>query len=255
MERTIKRVFLILFILFFTETHAELVKGKTTGHKAMDGDVMVEFADSARVYPFEPVYGKWRLVMWTGFVEETELKGDSVPAGVLLHDAYDLSARTKTLTTFKASFVDDPYRGNYPGKKKIVLYLYIPDEAIMEETRPEPRLEEILDAKTKKQWDLFQQYKNELGFISVELIAPYKLHFIYDERSPENRNDFRLLVLTDTAKSIVAYADNGYRKIDYKSKADVPLDRDLVMHFTVKLEEGERNRIRQAFIDAYHYRD
>ncbi|HYG15380.1 MAG TPA: hypothetical protein VEC12_06460 [Bacteroidia bacterium] len=250
-----KHLYFILYTLLPFTIHAELVKGKTIGYKAMGTDAVVEFSDSARVYPFEPAYGKWRLVMWTGFVDEVKLKGDSVEKNLWLEDSYDLTARTQTLATFKATFVDGPYKGSYPGKKKIALYLYIPDDAIMEETKPEPRLEKILKAKKKKQWDLFQQYKDELGFVSVELIQPYKLHFIYDERSPESRNDFRLLILTDTARQVMAYANDGYRKIDYKSSSEIPLDRTLIMYFTVKLDEEERKRIRQAFIDAYQYRD
>lgn len=246
----------ILLFWFAMPAKAELVKGKTIGYTGMGTGATVEFADSARVYPYEPAYGEWRLVMWVGYIGTEHLQGDTlVKAGSPMLEQITSFEKTKTLRDFKMPVVEDLYKYAHPKQKKLVLYLYIPDTAIIENSRMEPRMEKVLAAKKNRQWPLFEEFKRDFGFTDAELTGPYNLHFVYDERSPDGANDFRMVVFSDSARHIIAVAYDGYRKMKLETKNQAPLDRKLVIYYVVQLPEDVRKKIEHQFLESYKFRN
>ena len=113
----------------------------------------------------------------------------------------------------------------------------------------------MIDAKKKNQWPLFQKFKKDFGFIEAPLTPPYTMYFIYDERSPQGHNDYRMMVFTDTANQIIAVANDGYRTMRLKEKSKGALDRSCTIFYLVNLPEEERKRIQDTFVEAYRFRD
>lgn len=246
----------ILLLFVAVVGRAELVKKGTTALQAIDGNAMVEFADSAMVYPYEPVYGKWRMIMWVGYVDTQYIKeGNKIKAGTPLREFFDFSIRSKTVTDFTLPFFNDPLQGNYRHLKKFALYLYIPDTAIIESTRMEPRFEAVAKAKKNKQWGVFEKFAVDFGFIKAELTGPYTMWFAHDGRSPEGANDFRMMVFTDTANRVVAVSTDGYRELDIKYKEKSALDRTYTIFYLIALPLQDRTQIETTFKEVYRFRD
>lgn len=248
---------LLVGIFIAVTAQAELVKAHTKGSKTFEGAAIIEFDDSARIFPFEPVYGKWRLTMWVGFIDTVDLQGDTLmKKDSRLYGSLTFKHQATLLQNTKPTFVDDDFGGMHPDKKKIVFYLYIPDEAIYQESRMEWRLEQVLKAKKKKRPELFKKYVNDFGFIDAILIeGRYNMLFAYDSRSPQGIDDFRLLLFTDSAKKVVAVAHEGYRQLKLKAKSQGELDRRLTIYYLVNIPQEDKEAIKTHFYDAYHYRD
>jgi hypothetical protein len=249
---------LFLAILFLTAfaAQAELVKKGTKGLKTINGEAIVLFGDSSKVYPYEPAENGWRMVMWVGFIDTNDLDANNhIKKGTKLIEMSDFAPHAETLVNFPLPYFDDDFAATYRHLKKFVLYLYIPDDAIVPETRMEQRFEKIAKAKKKKQWAMFQQFKADFGFVAGGLTPVYTMYFAFDERSPHGRNDFRMMVFTDTANQIVAVANDGYRKMKLDEESQGPLDRTCTIFYLIKLPEEERARMQAAFIEAYRFRD
>jgi hypothetical protein len=251
-----RTIFLAILFLTTLATKAELVKKGTQALKTINGEAILLFGDSARVYPYEPAENGWRMIMWVGYVDTANITANNrVKKGSALLGMMDFEPHTTTLTDFALPYLDDDFAGNYKHLKKFALYLYIPDTCIVPETRMERRFEAIAKAKKKKQWKMFEQFKTDFGFVKAGLVHPYAMYFVFDERSPLGRNDFRMMVFTDTAQRIVAVANDGYRKMKLNEEFSGPLDRTCTIFYLIKLPEEERNRIQAAFIEAYRFRD
>lgn len=248
---------LLLGIFIAFTAQAELVKANTQGSKTLEGTAIIELDDSAHVFPYEPVYGKWRLTMWVGFVDTIDLQGDTLmKKGSRLYGLLTFRHQATVLQNTKPLFVDDSFSGVYPEKKKIVFYLYIPDEAIYQDSRMEWRLEQVLKAKKKNKPEVFKKYIKDFGFIDAILIeGKYNMLFAYDSRSPQGINDFRLLIFTDSAKNIIAAAHEGYRPLKLKEKSRDELDRRLTIYYLTIIPQEDREAIKTHFYDAYHFRD
>ena len=244
-----------IFIAFTAQ--GELVKANTQGSKTLEGAAIIELDDSSHIFPFEPVYGKWRLTMWVGFIDTVDLQGDTLmKKDSRLYGLLTFRHQATLLQNTKPLFVDDSFSGVYPEKKKIVFYLYILDENIYQESRMEWRLEQVLKAKKKNKPELFKKYIKDFGFIDAILIPDrYNMLFAYDSRSPQGINDFRLLIFTDSAKNIVAVAHEGYRPLKLKEKSRDELDRRLTIYYLTKISQEDKEDIKTHFYDAYHYRD
>lgn len=249
-----KFVCLLITILFIKIAVAERVEGKTIGYATVGGEAVIELEDSARVYPFEPSYGKWRLVMWAGYVDTADVVGDSIAKAQSIGlDNLDLKTHAKLLK--EAPLFNIEHNTLY-GKKMVVVYAYIPNNKIREDSRLEHRLEKVLKARKKKREEAFNKFKSDFGFVDAILIdGKYNMHFVYDERSPEGANDFRLLVFTNTNKEIIAVAHEGYRKLKLKYKSKDSLDRKLMIYFLIKIGEENQNQIKERFLEAYRFRD
>lgn len=244
-----------LFCICMVSIHAENVKKGTIAYASMGGEAVLNLDSGAMIYPYEPAMGKWRMVMWVGFVDTIYVVNGLVQKNTPLLELMDFKTKSTTVSSFPLPPLEDIYSNNYKDKKKLALYLYILDTCILSESRIELRLEKLLTAKKEKQWPMFEQYKTDLGFVSAELIPPYTLHFVHDGRSPEGYNDFRLIVFTDTAKQLVAVAKNSYRPMKLKEKSKAPLDRKLTIHYLIPLPPAKRKEIEDAFILAYRFRD
>ncbi len=248
----------LFFGIFIALTaQAELVKAHTKGNKTLEGTAIIELDDSAHIFPFEPVYGKWRLTMWVGFIDTVDLQGDTLmKKDSRLYGLLTFRHQATLLQNTKPTFVEDDFGGMYPDKKKIVFYLYILDEEIYQESRMEWRLEQVLNAKKKKKPELFKKYVKDFGFIDAILIeGRYNMLFAYDSRSPQGINDFRLLLFTDSTKNIVAVAHEGYRPLKLKEKGHAELDRRLTIHYLANIPQEDKEDIKTHFYDAYHFRD
>lgn len=248
---------LLLGIFLAFSVHAERVKAHTKGSKTLEGTPIIELDDSAHIFPYEPVYGKWRLTMWVGYIDTVDLQGDTLmKKDSRLYGLLTFRHQATVLQDTRPLFVDDDFRNAYPEKKKIVFYLYIPDEAIYQESRMEWRLEQVLKAKKKEKSEVFKKYIKDFGFIDAILIADrYNMLFAYDSRSPQGINDFRLLIFTDSAKNIVAVAHEGYRPLKLKDKGHDELDRRLTIYYLTKMSKEDKEDIKTHFYDAYHFRD
>ena len=250
-----RQVLLLILLVSFGFLKAEYVKKGTIAYTTIGGDAVLNLDSGAMVYPYEPANGKWRMIMWVGFVDTNYVINGIIQKGSPLLELMDFKTKSTTLSSFPLAALDDIFSNNYPDKKKFALYLYIQDTCILSDSRIELRLEKLLTAKKEKQWPMFEQYKTDLGFVSAELIPPYTLHFVHDGRSPEGYNDFRLLVFTDTAKQLVAVAKNSYRPMKMKEKSQAPLDRKLTIHYLIPLTPAKRKEIEEAFLLAYRFRD
>lgn len=251
-----KSLWVILLMVVAVGSRAELVKNGTVALQAVEGSAVVEFDDSAMVYPYEPAYGKWRMIMWVGYVDTQYIQaGNKIKAGTPLREFFDFSIRSKAATDFTLPFFDDPLQGNYRHLKKFALYLYIPDTAIIEATRMEPRFEAVAKAKKGKQWAAFEKFAADFGFIKAELTGAYTLWFAHDGRSPEGANDFRMMVFTDTANRVIAVSIDGYRQLDIKYKDKAALDRTYTIYYLVTLPQQDRTQIETTFKEVYRFRD
>lgn len=245
---------LILLLLAFN-VKAELVKGKTIGYSAIGGEAIIELSDSARVFPYEPSYGEWRLVMWVGYVDTSQITNNTTMPSSVGYDNIDFTPKSILIKPAKL-FSAQGFYNPLSEKKLVAVYAYIPEKSIREESRPEPRLEKVLKTKRKKRWQAFETYKKDFGFIDAIFIQDkFTLHFLYDQRSPEGANDYRLLVFSNAKKEIIAVAHEGYRKLKLKSKSEQSLDRKLTIYFLKKTSKEEQQEIIDTFTTNYRYRD
>lgn len=252
----IKWIALIVFLLINSAAKAELIKGKTIGYSSIGGEAIIELSDSARVFPYEPGYGEWRLVMWVGYVDTSQIINNATtkPNSV----GYDNIDFTPKCILLKAAqlFSAQGFYNPLAQKKLVAIYAYIPEKSIREESKVEPRLEKVLKTKKKKRWQAFEALKKDFGFIDAILIQDkVTLHFLYDQRSPEGANDYRLLVFSNAKKEIIAVAHEGYRKLKLKSKSEQSLDRKLTIYFLKKISKEEQQEIIETFTTNYRYRD
>lgn len=249
----------LIALLLFTGTlaKAELVKPNTIAYMAAGQKEILQMDDSATVFPYEPLQNGWRLIHWVGYIKKTDIQGDTLlKTGSRLFGINSFEEEATLMRDVRPTFVTDLFGGNYPDKKKVVFYLFIPDEAIYQNSRMEWRMEQVLKAKKKDQTKAFDVFKKDFGFVDAILIQDqYNLHFVYDTRSPEGANDFRLLVFTDSAGTIIAVAHEDYRPMKIKAKEKASLDRKLNIYYVQKLPQEERQIIQEHFIEAYRFRD
>lgn len=247
---------LLLALFLFSPSKAELIKGKTIGYSSIGGEAIIELSDSARVFPYEPGSGKWRLVMWVGYVDTSEIINNSkTKPNSTGYDNIDFSAKS-TILKPTPLYTANQFYNPLNDKKVVVVYAYIPENSIRDESRMEPRLEQVLKTKKKKRWGAFEAFKKDFGFVDAVLIEnKVTLHFVYDQRSPEGANDYRLLVFSNAEKEIIAVAHEGYRKLKLKSKSKEPLDRKLTVYYLKKTSKEEQKAIKDTFTTNYRYRD
>lgn len=254
--KQIKWVTLVVILLINLTTKAELVKGKTIGYSSIGGEAIIELSDSARVFPYEPGYGKWRLVMWAGYVDTGSLISTaSTKAQTVGYDFLSFDAKSVLLKE-TALYQSESFYNPLKDKKRVIVYAYILEESIRDDSRMEPRLEKVLKTKKKKKWQAFETFKTDFGFVDAVLIEnKVTLHFVYDQRSPFGENDFRLLVFSNPQNKIIAVAHEGYRNLKFKSKSKFSLDRKLTIYFIKKTDKQLQQQIKNTFIEAYRYRD
>lgn len=251
-----KYIFIVIAIFSFQFAKAELVKGKTIGYATIGGEAIIELSDSAKVFPYEPGYGEWRLVMWVGYVDTANIiNNSSTKPNSIGYDNFTFSAKSILLKSAKL-FSAQGFYNPLAEKKLVTVYAYILEKSIRIESKAEPRLEKVLKTKKKKQWKVFESFKKDFGFVDAVLIQDkVTLHFLYDQRSPEGANDYRLLVFSNAKKEIIAVAHEGYRKLKLKSKSKQSLDRKLTIYFLKKTSKEVQQEIIDTFITNYRYRD
>lgn len=246
----------VIFLVSFGAARAEWLKKGTIAYKTMGGEAVLQFDDSARIYPYEPAMGQWRMVLWVGFIDTTQLApGNMVPKGARLKEWVDFTYKTTTLKEFPLPMFNDLNSLNYRWMKKFALYLYVHDTCIMDESRMEKRLERIISKPLKSGMDLLDKFKTDFGFISTPLVDDFTLHFVHDERSPEGYNDFRLLFFSDSTGDVIAVAKDDYRPMKIKSVSEAPLDRKLIVYYLKKMPEERRKTMEKAFLESYGLRD
>ncbi len=251
-----KCLILAVALLMSLATKAELIKGKTIGYSTIGGEAIIELSDSARVFPYEPAYGKWRLVMWAGYVDTIDLLNSSTTKSQVTGYDYLTFEQKSTLLKETPLYQSETFYNPIKEKRRVIIYAYILDESIREDSKMEPQLEKVLRTKKKKRRAAFEKYKKDFGFVDAILIEnKINLHFVYDQRSPFGENDFRLLVFSNTDKEIIAVAHEGYRELKLKSKSKFSLDRKLTIYFIRKTEEKLQQEIKDRFTEAYRYRD
>ncbi len=242
--------------VFAISARAERVKGKVIGYASIGGEAIIELSDSARVFPYEPVYGKWRLVMWAGYVDTSNITNSlTATAQSIGFDNIDFSEKSVLLKE-TALYQSQDYYNPLDDKRLVVVYAYILEESIRDKSRMEQQLEKVLKTKKKKKWQAFDVFKTNFGFIDAVLI-PNKvtLHFVYDQRSPFGGNDYRLLVFSNTKNEIIAVAHGGYRKLKLKAKSHFSLDRRVEIYFIKKIDTQLQQQIKNSFIESYRFRD
>lgn len=250
-----RQVLLLIMLVSFGFIKAEYVKKGTIAYANIGGEALLNLDSGAMIYPYEPSTGKWRMIMWVGFVDTNYVVNGQILKSSPLLELMDFKTKSTTLSSFPLVALDDIFSNNYPDKKKIALYLYIMDTCIIEDSRVEKRLERIISKRWKTENAMFESFKTDLGFVSAELTDSVTMHFVHDGRSPEGYNDFRLLVFTHPKHFIVAIAKNDYRPMKIKEKSKAPLDRKLTIYYLIQLPEAKRKAIEEAFLLAYRFRD